>query len=474
MVQRNKSWFQPKSYLHLTKPITFKDYNIVKGYVSCPNMVKKRAFFPLIHRVQLQKRYKKLNDGTRSHINEKGESTAKPRKIYYASHFDSQVYSYYAKEILGKLYEKLLLDEPKLSKCISAYRFIETYPNSQRGKSNIHFAKEVFDFIKEQRNCVALLFDIEKFFDSLDHTHLKKCWCDLLQKSQLPDDHYNIYKSITDFSFVYENALSKTLGLEKFNDSKERQKYCREKNIKSYCIDNKDFKRRIKLPLHHKEKIVIHSHPFKNEDGNRQGIPQGTPISAFLANLYMLDFDREVNEKISSPNINGLYRRYSDDIIIICPIGNENEIMQWISSLIKCKFRLTINAEKTEKVIFQNQKSTYKNSLRYLGFEFDGENTLLKSASLAKYFRKMKMLIKSKALKSYVLQKAKKTIHTQIFRKHIYKKYSHLGKQNYISYSYRSSKILRSIKIRQQLSRHWKQIHTYMDKWEKKLNLPKR
>lgn len=54
---------------------------------------------------------------------------------------------------------------------------------------------------------------------------------------------------------------------------------------------------------------------------NKKGIPQGTPISATLANIYMLDFDAKVYEETS--NRNAYYQRYSDDLIIVCDQKDE-------------------------------------------------------------------------------------------------------------------------------------------------------
>lgn len=51
---------------------------------------------------------------------------------------------------------------------------------------------------------------------------------------------------------------------------------------------------------------------------NSYGIPQGSPISALLANVYMLDVDKKVYEIVAAQN--GMYMRYSDDFIIILPI----------------------------------------------------------------------------------------------------------------------------------------------------------
>ena len=52
-------------------------------------------------------------------------------------------------------------------------------------------------------------------------------------------------------------------------------------------------------------------------------IPQGSSISAVYANVYMIDFDKRINDFITSQK--GIYRRYCDDIIVVIPL-TRNEI----------------------------------------------------------------------------------------------------------------------------------------------------
>lgn len=75
---------------------------------------------------------------------------SKERPLHYASHMDSLVFGYYADKI-KEGYESLLRKEPLQDQAVIAYRKIETFDGSQKGKSNIHFAKECFDEIKKRR-----------------------------------------------------------------------------------------------------------------------------------------------------------------------------------------------------------------------------------------------------------------------------------------------------------------------------------
>ncbi len=467
-----KHWYKPKAYIHFSPSFNRRDYDFVESYVSKEINIIKHGFFPLINKVVTEKRYKKLkneNEETiRSHydyVNKK--STAKERQIYYANHLDSYIYAYYAREIVGKKYEEVINSNPSLHLSVCAYRFIETKPGSNRGKSNAHFAKEVFDYISSNPSCAVLCFDIEKFFDSLDHNYLKKMWCKAIGEKLLPLDQYKIYKFLTNFTYVEESDLLKEYNHHIIPRSILKQ-HRQDNNFVCYCPEKKDFKNKIIGRNNYKNKSLIKFHPFKDTQGKLKGIPQGTAISALLANIYMLDFDNKINAKLAT--LEGIYRRYSDDIIIVTSLENKNEILEFVNREIEIN-KLSFN-DKTEIVEFIDGKPINSN-LKYLGFEFNGNSALIKSSSLAKYYRKVKRHIKIKALKAYYLQKKKQTIHTQIYRKNLYIKYSHLGKRNYINYAYKSSYILQSKAIRLQIRNHWKNIHLHMNKWENKLRIPK-
>src|SRR5690606_34052824 len=113
----------------------------------------------------------------------------------------------------------------------------------------------------------------------------------------------------THFSYVKLKDLKTKNG---HFDEKELAKYKKEgkhtffKNIKELIDSN----------------IIIHKNQKQNEQKELIGIPQGLPISALLANIYMLNFDETViNEIVLKHDV--FYRRYSDDIIMIC---NESQI----------------------------------------------------------------------------------------------------------------------------------------------------
>lgn len=133
------------------------------------------------------------------------DNITKIRPIRYASHLDGHIYGFYASQILLPKYEKIV-QENDLDKEILAYR---TIPEEFKGdstfhrSSNITMAKEVFEqIIKRKNNCIALAYDLKSFYDTIDHKKLKEAWCRVLGEDKLPDDHYNIYKSLTRYCYV--------------------------------------------------------------------------------------------------------------------------------------------------------------------------------------------------------------------------------------------------------------------------------
>lgn len=65
---------------------------------------------------------------------------------------------------------------------------------------------------------------------------------------------------------------------------------------------------------------------------------------------------------------NGFYRRYSDDIILICNVNTLEKNKDYIENLIK-ESNLEISTEKTEKFIFKNTEYNLSNEKRLTSFK---------------------------------------------------------------------------------------------------------
>ena len=474
---KKTSWYKPKPYTHITKKLSKGDAGLVKGYVSDAKTVERHAFYPLLHRTIVTKRYKEIAKDSKGKAikghkkkaeNGKRISTAKYREIFYCNHLDAHIYSYYTHAILEPLYEAELRKDKDLNESVLAYRKIPL-PDNRRCKCNIDFANEVFELIKGQTEPVAVIaLDITKFFDSLDHKLLKQAWYRLLGETSLPKDHYNLYKSLTNFSYVEINDLLKEFGYKHPNQLIQKE-------VNSFITDAVEFRERIKY------KGYLKANPFRNETKDQVGIPQGTPISAFLANLYLLAFDKIVLDLVRK--YNGVYRRYSDDILIICPIESHEEIESEIYSQIRLSL-LTIQKQKTQKTYFYNSRLINNSKpLTYLGFQFDGKRVLIKSTSLSKFYRKMKSFVKYKAGRAKRAKRKNRMglkVDATLHRKQLYSQFSFLGasndnkrKRNFISYSNFASEVINSPAIKKQLSNAWSILHKEIDWYERKYKLPK-
>ena len=353
-----------------------------------------------------------------------------------------------------------------------AYRRIPLLDNS-RCKSNIDFAFELFQDIQNCNGQIAVLaLDISKFFDSLDHKKLKQAWAGLFGKKDLDKDHYNLFKNLTRFDYVEMKDI-----LAEFGYKNPRQLI--QKDVAYFVKEGKDFQVRIK------KKGYLKKNPFrrKNSDGTKTmvGIPQGTPISPFLANLYLYEFDKNVLQLLKS--YNGIYRRYSDDIVIICPKSSYTQVENKVYELIADE-RLIIQPIKTQRSFFENGKlEKGQKPLTYLGFQFDGNKIRIKSGSVSKFFRKMKKAVKFRAYRASIARKKILKgikVDATLHRKKLYTQFSFLGagrktgrKRNFFSYAYFASRTMDSPDITKQLSKAWKVLHNEIHRQEKKFRLPK-
>jgi len=441
-----EKWFKLKKYPHIGLPITIVDYKWVKDYIVDTEKIRIHSFLPLIHRCITQRKFrpdKSRKDRTKTKRRFRIKSK-KERNIYFSSHIDSLIFSYY-NSLLVEAYENYI-KKKTFSNSIVAYRKIPLFENSTHNKCNIDFAKSVFEFIKENKShkLSVIVADVTSFFDNLDHKILKRQWTKILKEKTLPDHHYNIFKALTNIKYVEGEQLLKSnknivwvkRGVankkKEFEYAKKevtKSQYFKEKNVIAYC-NKEDF-------LKNNLNLIV----SKN---NKKGIPQGSPISATLANVYMLDFDQQMYDKVSS--INGYYQRYSDDLVVVCSQIHEDEMIKTLRELIADEkiANLDIQPEKTRTYRFEtissqfcgfeiDEKTKVKNfnkTLEYLGFNFDGERVLVKTSGYSKFYRSMIKSFKKKAS----LAKNSKNPDTKIFKGRLYKRFTYKGSRRKLIY----------------------------------------
>ena len=160
-------------------------------------------------------------------------------------------------------------------------RVSTAYRNCTPGKCNIDFAKEVFEYIIKCESAYIFVGDFSKFFDNLDHRYLKEKIKSVIGKKSLDVADYAIYKNITKFTYVEADDIESDKGMFR-RDMRNFDKY----------FETNDF--------HMFKKKCLH----KNQKDYQ--IPQGSSISAVYANVYMIDFDKKINDLITSQK--GMYR----------------------------------------------------------------------------------------------------------------------------------------------------------------------
>ncbi|MDE6005873.1 MAG: hypothetical protein K2G88_10895, partial [Oscillospiraceae bacterium] len=328
-----KSHSEYKSYAHFDKRVSVND---VWKNISNPEYVSRHGFYPLIHYTQVFEKYHKEKD---NRIKKKKE-----REICYSAHLDRCVFQYYAYLLNEKYNERVRQDQIDL--VAVAYR-------NNLGKNNIDFAKIAFDFIREKNICYIMIGDFTSFFDNLEHFYLKKQLCSLLQSDILPNDYYAVFKNITKYS-TWE--LTDLLTLNQLPDTKAGRK---ELNSKSAVLTLEQFRKN--------KKQYVHKHT------DSFGIPQGSTISAVLANIYMLEADKAIHEYVKK--YNGMYMRYSDDFIIILPVAS-NEYQQhynWINYYFYNLPSVKLSPEKTQLFYYHQNQITSCNQ-EFMSGVINGQN----------------------------------------------------------------------------------------------------
>lgn len=186
------------------------------------------------------------------------------------------------------------------------------------------------------------------------------------------------------------------------------------------------------------------------------GIPQGSPISGVLANIYMMEFDLAM-KKLIEEEYNGLYMRYSDDIIIVLPNiekGIFRKIYDSIINEISAIPNLILEDKKKNILYYEHQKvlninnnylkNTEKNSnvINYLGFSFDGVDVTIRQKTQAKYYYRTYGKIKTIKRNAFVTKNNNKVSKKELYRKYS-ERHGNTGNANgnYIDYVKRAESV---------------------------------
>lgn len=160
--------------------------------------------------------------------------------------------------------------------------------------------------------------------------------------------------------------------------------------------------------------------------------------------------------------LGGSYRRYSDDLLIVLPEEAKpaNAIGMVEGELARLGGTTRLNAEKTEVVRFSRDASgrlRAERELQYLGFTFDGTRCLVRSSTLSKYSRQL----------VYAARRARAAAGeagTPVFKRNIYRRFTHLGTANFVSrYCRDARRTFGSDAIRRQMRHHMRRVTTLLE-----------
>lgn len=499
MNKQNKQSIRIAHYKHFDKALHLLSpslQNQIKDFVKSPSKIATHGFYPLIAFDKSQRHisiknkvayYKNLlqNPNTLTKKEQKDckdkleklqkDKLIKTRPIRYSSHIDSCIYVYYA-DLLNRKYE-IKLQYLDLDKEVLAYRKFDQKTN------NCTMANEVFIEIRARKHkCFALAFDISNFFDSIEHKRLYKSWCEILGLESLPSDHLNIFKSLTKYCFAMREEL--LTYIDNCNLESYVEYYKAKRISKKYFAnarDFRDFRKWYKEKYKDTNHANFHKNPHINTD-NPHGIPQGLSISGVLSNIYLLSFD--IAMKSLAIQNRAIYRRYCDDIIFVCPSNKQikSKIIKAVSiELAKCGESLKIypiNAwdkySKSQCYDFRDKDKIKHNPLQYLGFYYNGESVRIRESTLSRYMRKsargviatkLNAIRKLKDMQKNNIPLQEK--HKKLYRRKLYERYTHLGKQNFISYAKGAFATFNDTTIKHQISNHFKRFKKLIDEADK-------
>lgn len=373
-----------KHYFHFDR---FIDAELATRIANDPALVSKHSFFPLIRFYESWTKFR-----------EKGAvKKIKVRPLRYAAHLDAVIYARY-RSLLAELYEEELRKRELTEVPVAYRRLIDT---AGHAKSNIEIARDVFAYVKNIGDCIVTVVDIKSYFQSLDHANILKQWA-MLVGEPLPKDHTAVLTAVTKYSVVDYEKVATRLELRERDTSANTRKLRRRRKIDHL---RKTGNKQLCSPKQFRE-LVAGASPTKpsliQKNGFDFGIPQGTPISDLIANFYLIDFDEDVNRWAMQRG--GIYRRYSDDIIIVLPktsMSASHEAKNYLQDQIQlhgrrlriqdkkvciCEFSSTLGAIDFRHVY----GSSSKNGLEYLGFEYDGRRVKIRNATMSNAWRKMK------------------------------------------------------------------------------------
>ena len=347
-----RHWYSRKPYLHFDVPLTREQ---AARLVTDPCRVATHPFYPFLTYELVTPRMKKTSSGA----NRPYKRDNKVRPISYPAHKDGYIFSYY-KAYLEKKYESWVGDHG-LGQSITAFR--------ATGENNISLAQRAFRYVESNPNHTIVVSDVESFFPNINHVLLKDIWATFLGDDRLPDDHFAVYEAITCYSEVERHKAYNTFRIPLNTQFK---------HVRKRICTPSQFRAKIAGKLTRQNPGLV----------NGCGVPQGSPLSPLLSNMYMANFDLSMYNWAKS--VGGSYWRYCDDILIVVP----RPITEMVKRLDKELSLVRLQKSDKKTHFFSPNSISPKRPLQYLGFMFDGYNITVRPSSVHRFHRKLKAAVR--------------------------------------------------------------------------------
>lgn len=290
----------------------------------------------------------------------------KSRPITYASHRDAALFAFFG-QLIEPFYEQRLAQLDLADKVI-AYRSIE-------GKNNVDFALRTFRHLELHSEWAVICIDIKDFFGSIPHTAILTNLSEIMP-GELPSEFLHVLNNLMHYRYVPFGTIIDTMQ----GNSKRRLIRTAARGFKICRFE--DFQELI-----NETKLIKQNH-------KDSGIPQGSPISGLIANIAMLGFDQKMAKHIMSFDI-GLYQRYSDDIVLICPQSEVTRIYNLATTAIM-DMGMKLSSHKTEAFArssdqivnithdLEPEAKGKRQNIQYLGLEWNGTQIVLRPGTVGK------------------------------------------------------------------------------------------
>ena len=327
--------------------------------------------------------------------------------------------------------------------------------NYKSFNSDEEIAITVSPYYLKQYNMRWFLFAKSKDYESISNLALDRI-------ETIKENNQEYIETDIDFNEYFKDVVGVTIPSDKTENIVLRI----DKSLISY-IKTK--------PLHGSQKIKESGYNF---EVHLKLIPN------YELETLILSFGEKTHESIG-----GIYRRYSDDMVEICPLDKKDDVIKEFAYQINNSC-LTIQNKKTQIFHFEREVGTlkcgqefpnginYNKNFIYLGLEFDGVDAKIKSASISGYYRKMKRTIRRG---KYFSRKPLNKYSGELFKARLLKRISYKGADrrnkyiwnasksyfeitqhfdwgNFISYAKKAQKIKFPNKVKSQTKRHWNKL----------------